>query len=60
MGAVRRIACNSPLVVFGTDLAPQVGFGLFQLARFQPDGTYSGGAENDLVGNRTIVAGNCP
>ena len=60
VGGVRRIACESPKVVFGTDNTPPPGFGLFQMARFNPDGTYTDGAETGLVGVRTIVDGDCP
>jgi hypothetical protein len=60
VGEVWRIACDSPEVVFGNDLTPPVGFGLFQMARFGPDGVYSDGAGPGLVGDRTIVGGDCP
>ena len=60
VGVVWRIGCNSPEVVFESDITPPVGFGLFQLARFQPDGAYTDGAETGLVGDRTIVSGDCP
>jgi hypothetical protein len=60
VGEVWRIACDSPEVGFGNDITPPVGFGLFQVARFRPDGIYSDGAGPGLVGNRTILGGDCP
>lgn len=60
VGAVRRIACNSPEVVFGSSSTPPVGFGLFQMARFKPTGTYTDGAGSSVVGSRTTLGGDCP
>jgi len=60
VGIVSRIACNSPEVVFGSNNTPPVGFGLFQMARFKPTGTYSDGAGAGLVGSRTVLGGDCP
>jgi hypothetical protein len=60
VGSVQRIACDSPDVVFGSDTTPAVGLGLFQLARFRPDGTYVDGAGPGLLGDRTIPGGDCP
>ena len=60
VGEVWRIACDSADVVFGSVLTPPVGFGLFQLARFRPDGSYIDGALPGLVGDRTVLGGDCP
>jgi hypothetical protein len=60
VGEVWRIACGSSDVVFGSSLTPPVGFGLFQMARFGPDGSYSDGALPGLVGDRTVLGGDCP
>jgi hypothetical protein len=60
VGSVRRVACNAPDVVYPSDVTPPVGFPLFQIARFRPDGLYTDGAEPELVGDRTIVGGDCP
>jgi hypothetical protein len=60
IGEVWRIACDSPEVVFPSDRTPPVGFGFFQVARFRPDGSYTDGAQPGLVGDRTILSGDCP
>jgi hypothetical protein len=60
IGAVRRIACDSTEVVFGTDDTPAPGFGYFQLARFEPGGSYADGGNPGLVGLRVPLAGDCP